>query len=170
MVVLNSSKIVSVEFKNCSSILITGSSLYFPANNVTWQNSQIVPQNIGTVTKVVTSFVEFSAIDVGDGLYLYDLLVKTVTVMLVTSLCWWLYDGDWFEMLMAESLCWRLFSLCWWFCWSPTSQTCHQRGVGCSWQIGSWPAHVRLLFTVNNTFGLQYPSPTSMWPLKLSLL
>jgi len=107
---------------------------------------------------------------VGDGLYLYDLLVKTVTVMLVTSLCWWLYDGDWFEMLMAESLCWRLFSLCWWFCWSPTSQTCHQRGVGCSWQIGSWPAHVRLLFTVNNTFGLQYPSPTSMWPLKLSLL
>ena len=36
-----------------------------------------------------------------------------VTVMLVTSLCWWLYDGDWFEMLVAESLCWRLFSLCW---------------------------------------------------------
>ena len=29
--------------------------------------------------------------------------------------CWWLYDGDWFEMLVAESLCWRLFSLCWWF-------------------------------------------------------
>ena len=24
--------------------------------------------------------------------------------MLVTSLCWWLYDGDWFEMLVAESL------------------------------------------------------------------
>ena len=39
-----------------------------------------------------------------------------VTVMLMTSLCWrWLYDGDWFEMLVAESLCWRLFSLCWWF-------------------------------------------------------
>ena len=88
MVVLNSSKIVSVEFKNCSSILITGSSLYFPANNVTLQNSQIVPKNIGTVTKVVTSSVEFSAIDVGDGLYLYGLLIKTVTVMLVTSLCW----------------------------------------------------------------------------------
>ena len=32
-------------------------------------------------------------------------------VMLVTL--WWLYD--WFEMLVAESLCWRLFSLCWWF-------------------------------------------------------
>ena len=55
MVVLNSSKIVSVEFKNCSSILITGSSLYFPANNVTLQNFQIVPQNtIGIVAKVVT--------------------------------------------------------------------------------------------------------------------
>ena len=34
---------------------------------------------------------------------------ERVTVMLVTSLCWWLYDGDWFEMLVAESLCWRLF-------------------------------------------------------------
>ena len=67
-----------------------------------------------------------------------DLDSKTwVTVMLVISLCWWLYDGDWFEMLVAESLCWRLFSLCWWFSQciksvtnilnrSPTSQTCHQ--------------------------------------------
>ena len=35
--------------------------------------------------------------------------------MLLTSLCWWLYDGDWFQMLVAEPLCWRLFSLCWWF-------------------------------------------------------
>ena len=34
---------------------------------------------------------------------------RMVTVMLVTSLCWWLYDGDWFQMLVAESLCWRLF-------------------------------------------------------------
>ena len=42
--------------------------------------------------------------------------------------CWWLYDGDWFEVLVAESL---------WFSHcresvtnilnrSPTSQTCHQ--------------------------------------------
>ena len=38
-----------------------------------------------------------------------------VTVMLVTSLCRWLYDGDWFQMLVAESLCWRLYSLCWRF-------------------------------------------------------
>ena len=61
----------------------------------------------------------------------------TVTVMLVTSLCWWLYDGDWFHMLVTESLCWRLFSLCWWFSHciksvanilnrSPTSKTCYQ--------------------------------------------
>ena len=64
-------------------------------------------------------------------------LLRWVTVMLVTSLCWWLYDGDRFEMLVAESLCWWLFSLCWWFfkCIksvtnilkrSSTSQTCHQ--------------------------------------------
>ena len=55
--------------------------------------------------------------------------------MLVTSLYWWLYDGDRFEMSVAESLCWRLFSLCWWITngdflnvlnRSPTSQTCHQ--------------------------------------------
>ena len=36
-------------------------------------------------------------------------------MMLVTSLCSWLYDGDWFQMLVTESLCWRLFSLCWGF-------------------------------------------------------
>ena len=57
--------------------------------------------------------------------------------MLATSLCWWLYDGDRFEMLVTESLCWWFFSLCWWFFQciksvtnilnrSPTSQTCHQ--------------------------------------------
>ena len=55
----------------------------------------------------------------------------------MTSLCWWLYDGDWFQMLVAESLCWRFFSSCWWFSQcvksvtnilnrSLTSQTCHQ--------------------------------------------
>ena len=38
-----------------------------------------------------------------------------VTVILVTLLCWWLYDGNCFQMLVAESLCWRLFLLCWWF-------------------------------------------------------
>ena len=46
-------------------------------------------------------------------IYLHNFLV--VTVMFMTSLCWWLYDGDWFQMLVAESLCWRLFSLCWLF-------------------------------------------------------
>ena len=38
-----------------------------------------------------------------------------VTVMLVTTLCWWFYDGDRLKMLVTESLCWRLLSLCWWF-------------------------------------------------------
>ena len=63
--------------------------------------------------------------------------LKSVTAMLVTTLCWRLYDGDWFQMLMAESLCWRLFSLCWRISQciksvtnilnrSPTSQTFHQ--------------------------------------------
>ena len=72
------------------------------------------------------------------GLNLHSLnSPQTVTVMLGTSLCWWLYDGDSFEMLVAEWLCWRLFSLCWWFSQciksvtnilnrSLTSQTCHQ--------------------------------------------
>ena len=45
--------------------------------------------------------------------YIYSLtflkyIISQVTVMLVTSLCWWLYDVDWFQMLVAESLCWRL--------------------------------------------------------------
>ena len=35
--------------------------------------------------------------------------------MLVTSLCWWFYESDWFQMLVEESLCWRIFSLCCWF-------------------------------------------------------
>jgi len=67
----------------------------------------------------------------------FQFAVKMVTVMLVTSLYWWLNDGDWFEMLVAESVCWRLFTLSWWFCQhlesvtnilnqSPTSQICHQ--------------------------------------------
>ena len=69
-------------------------------------------------------------------IYLHNFLV--VTVMFMTSLCWWLYDGDWFQMLVAKSLCWRLFSLCLRFFQciksitnilnrSSTSQTCHQR-------------------------------------------
>ena len=60
--------------------------------------------------------------------------------MLVTLLYWWLFDVNWFEMLVSESLCWRLFSLCWWFSQciksvtnilnrSPISQTCHQHLV-----------------------------------------
>ena len=44
-----------------------------------------------------------------------SLVSKMVTVMLVTTLCWWFYDGDRFKMSVTESLCWRLFPLCWWF-------------------------------------------------------
>ena len=79
MVVLNSSKIVSVEFKNCSSILSTGSSLYFPANNVTFKNSQILPKPLPK-----TSFKHFSNcyiidyIDAGDGCWLRFLLMATL--------------------------------------------------------------------------------------------
>ena len=76
--------------------------------------------------------------------------VELVTVMLATSWCWWLYDGNWFEVefewwnlrLVAELLCWRLFSLCWWF--SECSKS------------------------VTNTFGLQHPLPTSMKPFSIS--
>ena len=86
--------------------------------------------------------------DVGDSLWQVSNLV---TVMLVTSLCWWLYHGDRFQMLVAEWLCWRLFSICWLFLnvlnRSPTSWFGHQ--------------HLKL---VTNTSGLQHPSPTSMQP------
>ena len=41
-----------------------------------------------------------------------------------------LSDGDRFKMLVTESLCRRLFSLCWWFFnvfnRSATAQTCHK--------------------------------------------
>ena len=44
--------------------------------------------------------------------------------------CWWLYDGDRFEMLVAESLCWWFFqdikSVTNILNQSATSQTCHQ--------------------------------------------
>ena len=56
--------------------------------------------------------------------------IRTVIVMLVTSLCWRLYNGDWFQMLIAESLCWRLSqcikSVTNILNRSPTFQTCHQ--------------------------------------------
>ena len=34
---------------------------------------------------------------------------KFGTLMLVKTLCWWVYDGDSFKMLMEASLCWWLF-------------------------------------------------------------
>ena len=69
--------------------------------------------------------------------------------MLVTSVCWWLYDGDLFKMLVAESLCW-------WFsqCIKSVTNILNQ-------SLTSWIGHQHLKL-VNNTFGLQHPSPTSM--------
>ena len=65
--------------------------------------------------------------------------------------CWWLYDGDRFKMSVTESLCCRLFSLCWWFFnaldRSPTYLIGHQ-----------------YLKLVTNIFRLQHPLETSMQP------
>ena len=63
-----------------------------------------------------------------------------MTVMLVTSLCWWLYDGDWFEMLVAESLCWRLFSVCWWFsqCIKSVTNILNRSPISYSFQQHIW--------------------------------
>ena len=38
--------------------------------------------------------------------------IQDVIVMLMTSLCWWLYYGDWFQMLVCHQ-----------YIWSPTSVT-----------------------------------------------
>ena len=76
----------------------------------------------------------------GQDLYqnckLWNSPFSMVTVMSVITLCWWFYDGDRFKMLVTESLCWRLFSLYWWF-----------------------------FQCITNTSRLQYPSPTSMSPI-----
>ena len=56
------------------------------------------------------------------------------TVMLVTTLCWWLYDGDRFKMLMPESLC------LWFFVYSighqqPTAVTIKFHLQHLSWHV-----------------------------------
>ena len=43
-----------------------------------------------------------------------DCSFKWARVMLMSTLCKWLYDDDCFKMLVAESWCWHLFSLCRW--------------------------------------------------------
>ena len=35
---------------------------------------------------------------------------KSATVMLVRTLCWWLYDGSRPKMLVTESVCWQFFT------------------------------------------------------------
>ena len=69
----------------------------------TWFFSMRNISNLFTINLISKVDVLFGDSDVGD------------IDMFVTSLCWWLNDDDWFEMLVAESLCSRLFSLYWWF-------------------------------------------------------
>ena len=73
---------------------------------------------ISILTKARRSSVMFS------NYFHYSwLTASTVTVMLVTTLCWWCYDGDRYNLLITKSLCLRLFSF---LNRSPTSLTCHQ--------------------------------------------
>ena len=81
-------------------------------------------------------FLNFLGIQPINGLF------GSVTVMLMTSLCWWLYDGDWFQILVAE--CWRFF-----------------RYVGDFLNVLNRSPN---LSHICHTFGLQHPSPTSMSP------
>ena len=72
-------------------------------------------------------------------------LTQLVTVMLVTSLCWWIYDGDWFQNHYVGDFF---------------------RYVGDFLNVlnrssTSWIGHQHLKI-VTNTFGRQHPSPTSM--------
>jgi len=55
----------------------------------------------------------------------WEMLVTKLAKIQLWQWCWWRYIGDLFKMLVAQSFCWRLFSL---FsqCRSPTFQTCHQ--------------------------------------------
>ena len=46
-----------------------------------------------------------------------------MTVMLMTSLCWWLYDGDWFQIFRFSQCIKSVTNI---MNRSPTSQTCHQ--------------------------------------------
>ena len=60
---------------------------------------------------------------------------QNVLLKRVTSLCWWLNDGDNFKMLTFKSvtniiICQNVMlvpnSRCWWRDFSPTSKSCHQ--------------------------------------------
>ena len=62
----------------------------------------------------------------------------------VTTLCWWFYDADRFKILVTESLCWRLFSVCWSFFQFIKSAT--------------------NISNLSPTFCLRHPSPTSISP------
>lgn len=76
----------------------------------------------------------------------YKPLGMQATVMLMTTTCWWLYDGDSFKMLVAQTSCRWLFIV---KNRSSVSQIGHQN-----------------LNIVTNINRLHFPLPTSMQPYK----
>ena len=58
-----------------------------------WRDFYVQPQN----RPLTNQSTDIGCSDVGDN------------AMLMTTLCWWLYDCYNFKMLAAESLCWWLF-------------------------------------------------------------
>ena len=75
-----------------------------------WSSNDLKQFLFIKIARIDTKKLHFLKIHFGE---ICDSLMSTV--MFVTSLRWWFCDGDRFVMLVAESLCWRLFSLCWWF-------------------------------------------------------
>ena len=83
-----------------------------------------------------------------------------VTVMLVTSRCWWLKVGDNFRMLMTDSRSWwHLLKVC---------ARCLCKMIVDVGDRNGQNRH-QYLIVITNTFPLQHPSPTSMWPSVESL-
>ena len=75
-----------------------------------------------------------------------------VTVLLVQSLCWWLYDVDWFQMLMAKSLPMTFFVMLLIF---PMYLIGHQHSESVTNTLNRSPTHlVSISITID--------SPTSM--------
>ena len=107
-------------FFQCSTFTCQQKFCHFGSGNIFQNNSvencfaiaifyhNISTDSIDVITGYMTLLVSLVAIFERSGPVKKGDSVGEVTV-LVTSLCWWLYDGDWLEMLLAESLCWRFF-------------------------------------------------------------
>ena len=65
-----------------------------------------------------------------------------VTVMLVATICWWLYEGHSLKILVAESFCWWVFqckkSVTHISKQPPTSQSCHQHNPSPTFLTSMW--------------------------------